>query len=74
MAAAEARALAFREIQAIRKLRNRIAHHEPIFTRALVTDYRRIVAMIGWRSRVAADWIDRIQEVTRLIPQIPDLG
>ena len=69
----EARARAFREIQAIRKLRNRIAHHEPIFKRALVADYRRIVEMIGWRSRIAADWVDRIQMVTQLIPQIPDL-
>ncbi len=69
-----ARTKAFRELQAIRKLRNRIAHHEPIFTRALFADYRRIHEIIGWRSRVAADWVDRIQEVTRLIPQIPDIG
>lgn len=69
----EARAKAFDDLQAIRKFRNRIAHHEPIFTRTLHTDHRRIMEMIGWRSPAAVDWVDRIQDVTRLIPEIPDL-
>ena len=69
-----ARAKAFADLQAIRKLRNRIAHHEPIFSRTLTTDYRRIVEIIGWRSRVAAEWVGRVQDVTRLIPEIPDLA
>ncbi|WP_216644572.1 hypothetical protein [Candidatus Thiodictyon syntrophicum] len=34
--------------QAKRTLRNRIAHHEPIFTRHLEADYRSLVNVTGW--------------------------
>jgi len=66
-----ARATAHSDLHAIRRLRNRIAHHEPIFTRNIATEYWRIHEMIGWRSQVAAAWMDRKQGVTRLIPLKP---
>lgn len=74
MPIAAARALAFSDIQSIRKLRNRIAHHEPIFSRAVLEDYRRILSLISWRSRTAATWVERIQTVTAIIPDIPLVG
>jgi hypothetical protein len=52
-------------------LRNRIAHHEPIFARNIADEYQRVYEMIGWRSRVAAAWMGRKQGVTALIPLKP---
>ena len=66
-----ARATANNNLRAIRKLRNRIAHHEPIFTRNVQDDYNRIHEMISWRSQTAAAWMDRKQSVTALIPLKP---
>lgn len=64
---AQARMTAHNDLAAIRGLRNRIAHHEPIFTRNILDEYRRIHAMISWRSKVAAAWMDRKQGVTALV-------
>ena len=36
----------------LRNLRNRIAHHEPIFTRHLEKDYREILKLVGWTGYV----------------------
>jgi hypothetical protein len=66
-----ARTTARNDLYAIRKLRNRIAHHEPIFTRNVADDYTRIHEMIGWRSPTAQAWMDRKQGVTALIPLKP---
>lgn len=62
---------AYAELDAIRKLRNRIAHHEPIFARNIADEYARILKVIAWRSQVAADWVDKTQTVTQLLPQKP---
>lgn len=59
------------DIYAIRELRNRIAHHEPIFSRTLADDYKRILELISWRDKATGNWINRIQEVTRLLAQRP---
>lgn len=66
-----ARAAAFDALQQIRRFRNRIAHHEPIFARNLADDYSRLHEVIGWRSQVAADWVDKVQGVTALIATKP---
>lgn len=62
-----ARADAFAALQALRELRNRIAHHEPIFTRDVAVEYQRIYQMVQWRNPTAAAWMDRIQKVMALI-------
>jgi hypothetical protein len=66
-----ARANAFSALKALRDLRNRIAHHEPIFNRHIADEYARIHEIISWRSAVAASWMDQTQGVTALIPQKP---
>ncbi len=66
-----ARARAHDDLRAIRHLRNRIAHHEPIFARNLADDYRRILELTAWRSPTAATWVDRHQGVTPLLPLRP---
>ena len=71
MTIAQARTIARNDLRAIRLLRNRIAHHEPIFARNIADEYQRVFEMIGWRSRVAAAWMDRKQGVTALIPLKP---
>ncbi len=68
---ATARANAFAALEAVRKLRNRIAHHEPIFTRNIADEYQRLHDVISWRNSTAAAWMDRVQKVTALIPLKP---
>lgn len=45
------------ELEHLRKLRNRIAHHEPIFQRDLEGDFQRIVNLIGLKCGVSAQWL-----------------
>jgi len=55
----------------IRKLRNRISHHEPIFTRNLQEDYEKIKTLVSWRDDSTAAWMENTQTVTRLITEKP---
>lgn len=64
---AKARADAFAALEAVRHLRNRIAHHEPIFSRNIAAEYQRIHDVIHWRNPTAAAWMDRVQRVTALV-------
>ncbi|MCB1558674.1 MAG: Abi family protein [Alphaproteobacteria bacterium] len=59
------------DISEIRKLRNRIAHHEPIFLRGNRDDYDRIYKLLNWRSKAVAEWMSEIQTVTGLILERP---
>jgi len=45
------------DLEEIRSLRNRIAHHEPILTRNLSDDFIRITRLISYRSQLTADWM-----------------
>lgn len=58
-------------LERVRRLRNRIAHHEPIFHRDLTTDYNTILCLIGWRDPVARQWAEKIQDVTNLLTEKP---
>ena len=68
---AQARAQMFDHIEKIRKLRNRIAHHEPIFARNLTEDRDRIRQVIEWRRRGTAHWVDSVEQVTALLANRP---
>ena len=65
------RADGFRSLESVRSLRNRIAHHEPIFRNNLQEEYDRIRAVIAWSNTTAAAWVDKIERVTMLIGQKP---
>lgn len=67
----ELRGEAFNTLKDIRDLRNRIAHHEPIFRRNIQAEYDRIKKVVGWRSTVAADWLDKVENVTAHIATKP---
>jgi hypothetical protein len=42
----------------LRTLRNRIAHHEPIFQRQLVQDYTRLLDVLGCISPAMCSWLE----------------
>ncbi len=42
----------------LRQLRNRIAHHEPIFERDLGKDYESLLEAVGWISPDVRTWIE----------------
>jgi len=44
-------------LNSIRKLRNRIAHHEPILGRPLQKDVNQIFDALSWISPVTARWV-----------------
>ncbi|NPD14690.1 hypothetical protein HOY34_05660 [Xinfangfangia sp. D13-10-4-6] len=67
----QARARLFDDIDQVRKLRNRIAHHEPIFARNLAEDHARIRRIIEWRRPDVAAWLDGTQQVTALLASRP---
>lgn len=41
----------------LRRVRNRIAHHEPLLTIPLLGVYARAIAVIGWVSPAKATWV-----------------
>lgn len=43
---------------ALRRFRNRIAHHEPIFHRAIKVTHIEIIEAIGWMCKQTAAWAD----------------
>lgn len=61
----------YREIDAIREFRNRIAHHEPIFGRQLDSDLRRIISAISMRCETTANWVAKTQSVSELLNRDP---
>jgi len=58
-------------ISCVRELRNRIAHHEPIFSRDLQNDYNKMFQLISWRNLITADWMDSLQGVQALLVARP---
>ena len=59
-------------LNGLRKLRNRIAHHEPIFTRRLSRDYEIILEVTGWISPATQAWIERCSRVSTLLRALKD--
>ena len=54
----------------LRILRNRIAHHEPVFSRDHMEDYQLILEVTGWISPPTREWLDRHNRV-EAIPDAP---
>jgi hypothetical protein len=55
----------------VRDLRNRIAHHEPIFSRDLKAEYNEIEEIVGFRCLHTAAWMKRTQDVVWLLDLKP---
>lgn len=58
-------------VNEIRELRNRIAHHEPIFSRDLRADHERMDTIVRWRNNETADWMTKINGTTELLESDP---
>lgn len=56
-----------RQHESLRKLRNRIAHHEPIFTRNLADDHKTLLVVISAISNEAALWVQSNSRVPQLL-------
>jgi hypothetical protein len=65
------RELIYNDLEQLRFLRNRIAHHEPIFTRALADDYGKIVELVRFRCAVTATWLEQNQTAVQVIAAKP---
>ena len=55
----------------VRLLRNRIAHHEPIFTRDLKQDFKIIQSIIEARCTASAGWMYSEQQAVAIIDSRP---
>ena len=51
----------------LRKLRDRIAHHEPIFQRRLDRDFENLLEAVGWLSSATWAWIAHHSRVPELL-------
>jgi hypothetical protein len=61
----------YQDLERIRILRNRIAHHEPIFTRNLTDDFLKIVNLVEFRCQLTADWMVNKQHASAIINARP---
>lgn len=61
----------YADLEVIRRLRNRIAHHEPIFTRNLKQDLERMHRLVRLRSNLVASWMMASQIGDIVISQLP---
>lgn len=67
----ELRRLIHSDLDQLRGLRNRIAHHEPIFKRSLADDFARIRELVGFRCQATAAWMVQNQRALELIAAKP---
>lgn len=58
----------------LRVLRNRIAHHEPIFARNLTADHARIFEVMGWISPEVRIWTAHHSQLPALLELPRDAG
>ena len=68
------RSMAFGQLNTLRLLQNRIAHHEPIFSRNLVEEHELILEIVGWMSPTTRSWIEHQIRVPALLRTARDSG
>lgn len=66
-----ARAGAYADLERVRQLRDRIAHHEPIFARDLREDLTTIIRVVELRCPHIGMWMQDHQSVTSVLGQRP---
>lgn len=59
------------DLDRIRHLRNRIAHHEPIFSRDLAEDMATLARVVHLRCPRVCQWMEDRQSVTALLRRRP---
>lgn len=58
-----------RPFEYMRLLRNRIAHHKPIYARRLDKDYESILTVLNWMSPEACIWVKAFSRIPDLLAQ-----
>ncbi|MCP2276933.1 hypothetical protein [Nocardia amikacinitolerans] len=71
MTARQLRRRIYDDLEVIRRLRNRIAHHEPIFTRNLGDDLMRMLELVELRSTPTIDWVLALEDVSGILAERP---
>jgi len=71
MPAASLRDRIYQDLDALRRLRNRLAHHEPVFTQNLLNELTRTLDLIELRNRSTSDWVRAMEDVTATVAERP---
>ncbi|WP_416429992.1 hypothetical protein [Paenarthrobacter nicotinovorans] len=61
----------YADLDAIILLRNRIAHHEPIFKRHLADDLKRVVELVDMRCAATAGWVRATETAGTVLRERP---
>lgn len=62
----------YNDLEAIRKVRNRVAHHEPIHASPLLADdLQRILDLVDLRCTITGRWVRTMEDVSALLPTKP---
>ncbi|MFH5879853.1 hypothetical protein [Arthrobacter sp. NA-172] len=69
--AAQLRSRIYSDLEVIRLLRNRMAHHEPIFSRNLNDELTQILDLVELRSVTLSAWVRATEGATALLPTKP---
>ncbi len=59
------------DLDQIKKVRNRVAHHESILSRNHAQDYVRLQRVVGWRCQTTAEWMDLKETFTQILRERP---
>ncbi|MDY7580139.1 hypothetical protein RGU70_17655, partial [Herbaspirillum sp. RTI4] len=68
---AQARVAMYNDMEQLRKFRNRIAHHEPIFKAPLMQNMAAITELVAMRCWHTVAWLKSIETVTAMIALKP---
>jgi len=55
------------KLEDLRRLRNRLAHHEPIFNRDLAADHLAVLEILGWIEPAVRTWVERDSRLTAVL-------
>lgn len=61
----------YSDLEQIRRLRNRIAHHEPIFSRNLSGELDRMMELVELRDKLVGSWMRANQNADDLLGESP---
>jgi hypothetical protein len=54
-------------INAVRRLRNRVAHHEPILHRKLNDDHALVLKLISWCCPKTSAWVESLSRLPAVL-------
>ncbi len=61
----------YNDLEVIRKMRNRLSHHEPIINRDLARDLAKMLDLIELRSSSTAAWVRTMERASSLLRERP---